>query len=106
MSLATRTRQELRMEIFSLADIVAKQLKVNPDIDDFLDNTTLFDAWEEVLPDQEYAIFVITVLNNIRRESIIDVIIDAAQGRIAASVPTRGIPSKKLNALDSGHPFC
>lgn len=44
-------------------------------VDDFLDKTNLFTDWEKIIPEKEYPIFVMAVLNNIRKESIINTII-------------------------------
>ena len=44
-------------------------------VDDFLDQTNLFNDWEKIIPEKEYSIFVMAVLNNIRKESIINTII-------------------------------
>ena len=46
-------------------------------MDKFLDETDLFDEWEEALPEAEYSIFVIAVLNNTRWDAIMDTIINA-----------------------------
>ena len=44
-------------------------------IDNFLDETNIFDEWEHIIPEKEYPIFVMSVLNNIRKESIIETIL-------------------------------
>ena len=62
-------RDELKNKIFRLMNEVSKSLKNEPNVDDFLDKTNLFDYWESVLPDEEYPIFVMAVLNNIKRDS-------------------------------------
>ena len=58
-------------------DTVMHYLKNEPDVDKFLDETDLFDEWEKALPEAEYPIFIIAVLNNTRRDSIMDTIINA-----------------------------
>ena len=69
-------KNKLKAEIFLLMDLVKKALEVSS-IDDFLDTTDIFDKWEEILPEKEYPIFIMAVLNNIRKDSIIDTIIIA-----------------------------
>ena len=59
-------------------DDVEQCLDKNPDVDRFLDETDIFDEWEMVLPQHEYPILVMAVLNNIRKDSIINSIIDSA----------------------------
>ena len=40
----------------------------------------LFDEFEKVLPDEEYDIFVITILNKIRTDYIIERLLDVVEG--------------------------
>jgi hypothetical protein len=68
---------QLKEQLISLMDTVVLYLKNEPDVDKFLDETELFDEWEKALPEAEYPIFVIAVLNNIRRDAIMDTIINA-----------------------------
>ena len=68
---------QLKEQLISLMDIVVHHLKNEPDVDKFLDETDIFDEWEEALPEAEYPIFVIAVLNNTRRDAIMDTIINA-----------------------------
>jgi|TARA_B100001245_G_scaffold6927_1_gene4866 hypothetical protein len=68
---------QLREQLIAIMDVVAHYLKNEPDVDKFLDETDLFDEWEKALPEAEYPIFVIAVLNNTRRDAIMDTIINA-----------------------------
>ncbi len=68
---------QLKEQLISLMDTVVLYLKNEPDVDKFLDETELFDEWEKALPEAEYPIFVIAVLNNTRRDAIMDTIINA-----------------------------
>ena len=70
MKLNTSNKNKLKLKMFNLMDEVQHTLGVS--IDDFLDETDLFSAWEEMVPEKEYPIFIIAVLNNIRKDSIID----------------------------------
>ena len=45
-------------------------------IDEFLDSTDLFDEFETILPDKEFGIFVITILHNIKKEGVLNSILD------------------------------
>ena len=69
-------RKEIENRIFSLQEKVSEALNIESDVDKFLDSTALFDEWEEVMPDPEYGIFVIAVLNNIKTKVVIDTIVD------------------------------
>ena len=68
-------RKSLRDKIFALMDEVNMVIESGMEIDDFLDQTNLFDDWEKIIPESEYPIFVISVLNNIRKESILETIL-------------------------------
>ena len=77
MKLDTCNKNKLKFKMFNLMDEVQLTLKEGVSIDDFLDESDLFNAWEEMIPEKEYPIFIMAVLNNIRKESIIDTILDS-----------------------------
>ena len=68
-------KKYMRNEIFTIMDNVKCVLESGISIDDFLDGTNIFDEWEHIIPEKEYPIFVMAVLNNIRKESIIETIL-------------------------------
>ena len=98
----TKKRKIIKDRILSLQDKVSNALIDNPDVDKFLDSTTLFDEWEEIIPDPEYGIFVIAVLNNIRKKTIIDKIIDS----ILKIEPASKKQFSKSIKTAKQHPFC
>ena len=98
----SKDRKIIEARIFSLQDKVSNALLINPDVDKFLDSTTLFDEWEEIIPDPEYGIFVIAVLNNIRKKAVIDKIIDSILDIKPASKKHFSKSKKKAEQ----HPFC
>ena len=98
----SKDRKIIEARIFSLQDKVSNALLVNPDVDKFLDSTTLFDEWEEIIPDPEYGIFVIAVLNDIRKKAVIDKIIDSILDIKPASKKQFSKSKKKAEQ----HPFC
>ena len=87
-------RSELKAKIFHLMSEVSNSLKTEHSVDDFLDKTDLFDYWESILPDQEYPVFVIAVLNNIKKDSIIDAIIDSIE---KAQIPLKNNQNYECN---------
>jgi len=95
-------RDKIKKKIFSLMDEVENSLVVKNDIDKFLDETTLFDEWEDILPDAEYGIFVITILNNIRTKAIINTLIDSVLE--VDTLNDNKISIKKEKPFS--HPFC
>ena len=98
----SKDRKIIEARIFSLQDKVSNALLINPDVDKFLDSTTLLDEWEEIIPDPEYGIFVIAVLNNIRKNAVIDRIIDS----ILDIEPISEKQFSKPKKIAEKHPFC
>ena len=76
-SLYTLTREELKSYIFEIQDTIKFHLNKGGNVDSFLDETDLIDDFESVLPDEDFGIFVITVLNGIKTESIINTLLDS-----------------------------
>ena len=97
-----KERKIIKARIFSLQDKVSNALLDNPDVDKFLDSTTLLDEWEEIIPDPEYGIFVIAILNDIRKKAVIDKIIDSILDIEPASKKHFSKSKKKAEQ----HPFC
>ena len=79
MKLNELNRNQLKSELILLMDKVASHLRNESDVDKFLDETNLFDDWELILPESEFSVFIITVLNDIRKDSIMDTIIDSCK---------------------------
>ena len=70
-------RDELRDYLFNLQLEVKSQIKnYNNNVDKFLDNTNIFNDFEEILPDEEFGIFILTMLNNFKSDIIIDDLLD------------------------------
>ena len=76
-SLYTLTREELKSYIFEIQDTIKFHLNKGGNVDSFLDETDLIDDFESVLPDEDFGIFVITVLNGIKTESIINTLLES-----------------------------
>ena len=93
-------REVLKKKIFSLQDEIANRLSIDNDVDKFLDNSTILDKWEDIIPDQEFGIFVIAVLNNIRSDKIINKILDS----ILNIVDSKEKSTSKI-AENNHHPF-
>ena len=86
-SLYTLTREELKSYIFEIQDTIKFHLNKGGDVDSFLDETDLIDDFESVLPDEDFGIFVITVLNGIKTESIINTLLDSLLKSIQSKSP-------------------
>ena len=70
------SRVELKEHIFRLQEFIENEQKAGKDVDTILDETDIFDEFEEVLPDDEFPIFVITILNGFQSDLLIDKLLD------------------------------
>ena len=107
MSLKKLSKSDLRIRLINLMDDVKVHLNEEPDVDKFLDETNLFDEWELALPQHEYPILVMAVLNDIRKDNIVNSIVDSV---FEETIPPEPEPASKLNfkskITDVGeHPF-
>jgi len=80
--LTSMDRDSLKEYLFEIQDFIDLNLNKGQDIDDLLDNTDIFDEFEKVLPDEEYPVFVISILNKIRSEFIINKMLDVIETSI------------------------
>tara|TARA_B100000945_G_scaffold174019_1_gene139422 strand:+ start:972 stop:1298 length:327 start_codon:yes stop_codon:yes gene_type:complete len=107
MNLSELDKKDLKSELLSLMENVSSKLKEQPDVDKFLDETELFDDWEQVLPQAEYPIFIIAVLNNIRKNTVIDSLIGSIKNKDALGDSyLNAKPAKvKVRSHVGEHPF-
>ena len=66
------SREELKDYIFRLQKFIQDEQESGKDIDTILDETDIFDEFEEILPDNEFPIFVITILNGFKSDVVLD----------------------------------
>ena len=71
------SKNELRNHIFEIQKIVKEKLDSGVNIDDFLDETSIFDDFENIIPDEEFPIFVIAILNNYKSDVIINKLVNS-----------------------------
>jgi len=93
MKIDINNKNHVKNKIFSLMDEVHVILGGGLSVDDFLDQTNLFNDWEKIIPEKEYPIFIMAVLNNIRKESIINTII--------ASLSDKNIEKNQVSSYSS-----
>ena len=107
MNLSELDKKDLKSELLSLMENVSSLLKEQSDVDKFLDETDLFDDWERELPQAEYPIFIIAVLNNIRKDTIIDSLISSIKNKDALRDSyLNAKPAKvKVRSHVGEHPF-
>ena len=77
--LISMSREELKDYIFKLQDFIEKEQKCGKDVDTILDETDIFDEFEEILPDEEFPIFVITILNGFQSNILVDKLLDVIE---------------------------
>ena len=70
--LTSLSRQDLKAHILKLQQFIKDEQECGKDIDTILDETDIFDEFEEILPDDEFPIFVITILNGFQSDMILD----------------------------------
>ena len=75
-------RDEMKDYILQLQQFIKEEQKNGKDIDTILDETDIFDEFEEILPDNEFPIFVITILNGFQSEIILDNLLNTIEGCI------------------------
>ena len=99
MKINKNNKNYIRNKIFSLMDEVHLILGEGLSVDDFLDQTSLFNEWEKIIPEKEYPIFVMAVLNNIRKESIINTIIASLSDKNVEKNQVSSCSSKKKKLI-------
>ena len=76
------SRQDIKEYLFSIQDFFKKSLDEGNDMDYILDNTTILDDFEDYLPEEEYPIFVMTILNGFKSEEVIATLIDKIEDKM------------------------
>ena len=107
MTLKELSKSDLKIRLIKLMDDVKAHLNEEKDVDKFLDETNLFDDWELALPQHEYPILVMAVLNDIRKDNIINSIIDSVCEETISHGPKPASKIKFKNKKTSvgEHPF-
>ena len=74
---------ELKAHILDIQSEVQSELSKGTNIDDFLDKTTIFDNFEDIIPEAEFGIFVLTILNGYKSKIILDKLVEVLQQSLA-----------------------
>ena len=74
--LIAMSREELKEHIFRLQEFIENEQKAGKDVDTIVDETDIFDEFEDVLPDDEFPIFVITILNGFQSDVLVNKLLD------------------------------
>ena len=75
-SLISLKREELKDYIYKLQNFIKDEQIKGKDVDTILDETDIFDKFEAIMPDDEFPIFVITILNRFQSDVLIDKLLD------------------------------
>ena len=107
MTLKELSKSDLKIRLIKLMDDVKAHLNEEKDVDKFLDETNLFDDWELALPQHEYPILVMAVLNDIRKDNIINSIVDSVckETIYHEPEPASKIKFKNKKTYVGEHPF-
>lgn len=79
LKLAQMDRLEIREYLFKLQDNIQKQINNGKSVDDILDESQELREFESWLPQEEYGIFILAILNNFKSRTIIDTLIDSIE---------------------------
>ena len=74
--LVSLTREEMKQYIYELQEFIVSEQESGRNIDTILDETDIFDEFEEVLSDREFPVFVITILNGFKSDTIVEKLLD------------------------------
>ena len=77
IELSKLTRSEIEDEIYRLQEWVEIEKSKGVNIDELLDNSTRIDVFEHYFSDEEFSIFILTVLNNFKSKDIINMLVNA-----------------------------
>jgi hypothetical protein len=76
------TETEIRNEIFELQNWIKQEKLKGTNIDNLLDSTVKFEKFEKYYTDEEYGIFILTVLNNFKSKDIINMLVTVIKNKI------------------------
>ena len=77
IELSKLTRSEIENEIYRLQEWVEIEKSKGVNIDELLDNSTRIDVFEHYFSDEEFSIFILTILNNFKSKDIISMLVNA-----------------------------
>ena len=84
-SILNMNHNEIKNHILKIQSMVQNELSKGINIDDFLDKTPIFDDFEDIIPEAEFGIFVLTILNNYKSEIILDKLAKAIETSLHAN---------------------
>ena len=79
------SHSEIKSHILDIQSIVQNELSKGVSIDDFLDQTSIFDDFEDIIPEAEFGIFVLTILNGYKSEIVLDKLAEVIEQSLGAN---------------------
>tara|TARA_B100001029_G_scaffold95084_1_gene78088 strand:+ start:124 stop:393 length:270 start_codon:yes stop_codon:yes gene_type:complete len=72
-------RKKIKSDIFKLQDWIMSEKEKGNSVDDIIYNSNKLEKFENFLNEEEYSVFLLTVLNNFKSDDIIESILDAVE---------------------------
>ena len=85
----TLSRKEIKDYILSLQRYVHQKLDSGITIDDILDEEDPFEIIEPLLQREEFPIFVLTIINKIQSDTVINTLLDSIEKGIKEQIDTQ-----------------
>ena len=87
--LLTLSRDEIKDYILSLQKFIHQKMNSGLTIDDILDEEDPFEIIEPLLQREEFPIFVLTIINKIQSDTVINTLLDSIEKGIKEKSDTR-----------------
>ena len=87
----TLSRDEIKDYIFSLQQYINQKLDSGITIDDILDEEDPFEIIEPLLQREEFPIFVLTIINKIQSDTVMNTLLDSIEKGIKEQLDTQSI---------------
>ena len=85
----TLSRDEIKDYIFSLQQYINQKLDSGITIDDILDEEDPFEVIEPLLQREEFPIFVLTIINKIQSDTVMNTLLDSIEKGIKEQLDTQ-----------------
>ena len=77
--LLTLSRDEIRDYILSLHELIHQKMNAGLTIDDILDEEDPFEIVEPLMQREEYPIFVLSIINKIQTDTVMNTVLDSIE---------------------------
>jgi len=77
--LLTLSRGEIKDYILTLHELIHQKMNLGLTIDDILDEEDPFEIVEPLMQREEYPIFVLSIINNIQSDTVMNTLLDSIE---------------------------